>query len=127
MTIAAHGLIHCAFDPGSQAVVFLKRKLLIGRRTMATDIDTLIREIRSLPPDEQRRLQRVLAEGAPDNNQSSPSADKITDENYQQRLVDAGLLKHVKPRRRDQQAFDSFRPVEISGKPLSETIIEERR
>jgi hypothetical protein len=94
---------------------------------MATDIDTLIREIRSLPQDEQRRLQRALAEGTPDKNESSPNANKIADEDYQQRLVDAGLLKQVKPRHREQQSFDSFRPVEISGKPLSETIIEERR
>ena len=94
---------------------------------MATDIETLIREIRSLPPDEQCRLQQALAEGLSRGNTFSPTEDEIADGEYQQRLVEAGLLKQVKPRHRDQQAFDRFRPVEISGKPLSETIIEERR
>ena len=52
---------------------------------------------------------------------------ELTDEDYQKRLVEAGLLKEVRPRRCDQQAFERFEPVEISGKPLSETVIEERR
>lgn len=50
-----------------------------------------------------------------------------TDDEYQRHLVTSGLMKSAKPRRRDQQAFERFEPVEITGKPLSETIIEERR
>jgi len=51
----------------------------------------------------------------------------LTDEEYQTRLVKAGLLAAVRPRRRDQWKFEQFSPVEISGEPLSQTIIEERR
>jgi hypothetical protein len=53
---------------------------------------------------------------------------ELSEEEYQQLLVDAGLLDRVQPRPpRDAASFDQFQPVKISGKPLSETIIEERR
>ena len=90
---------------------------------MATDIERLIGEVQRLSPDERRRLREAM-----DEQVARSSASPLpTDEEYQERLVEAGLLKQVRPRRRDQRAFDSYRPVEISGKPLSETIIEERR
>jgi hypothetical protein len=53
---------------------------------------------------------------------------ELSEEEYQQLLVDAGLLERVEARPpRDAAVFDQFQPVKISGKPLSETIIEERR
>ncbi len=42
-----------------------------------------------------------------------------------QALIDAGLMKEIKPRFQGHSA--EFKPVPILGKPLSETIIEERR
>ncbi len=51
----------------------------------------------------------------------------LTDAEYQQRLVQAGLVQRAKTRLRDQTSFERFQPVTISGQPLSETIIEERR
>lgn len=40
-------------------------------------------------------------------------------------LVDAGLMKEIKPRCKERSA--AYKPVPIQGKPLSETIIEKRR
>ena len=42
-----------------------------------------------------------------------------------QALVDAGLMKEIKPR--CKKSVVDHMPVPIQGKPLSETIIEERR
>ena len=94
---------------------------------MATDVERLIQEIRALPPQERRRLQAVLAEEAGTESGWQNPVEEIADEQYQRRLVDAGLLKEIRPRKRDQRAFAAFEPAEISGTPLSETIIEERR
>jgi hypothetical protein len=94
---------------------------------MATDLTKLIQEVRSLTPDEKDRLRAVLSEESSVPVRALPPPSPLTDEEYQTRLVAAGLLKRVKPRHRDREAFDQFQPVEISGKPLSETIIEERR
>jgi hypothetical protein len=40
-------------------------------------------------------------------------------------LFEAGLIDEIRPRRK--RKFTAFGPVKISGKPLSETVIEERR
>jgi len=42
-----------------------------------------------------------------------------------QALIDAGLLKEIKPR--SKKSHTDYVPVPIQGKPLSETVIEERR
>ncbi len=93
---------------------------------MAADIDRLIQELRSLSAEEQQPMREAFAVELPSATSTS-SREERADVAYQERLVQAGLLKQVNPRRRDQQAFDGFKPVEISGTPLSETIIEERR
>ena len=94
---------------------------------MVSDTERLIEEIRSLAPEDRRRLQEALAEEAGGDSVRLPHVEKWTDETYQGRLLQAGLLREVRLRHRDQQAFERFRPVEIIGKPLSESILEERR
>ncbi len=94
---------------------------------MATDTERLIQEIRSLAPEDRRRVQEALAAETRDDTVRALSPGQRADEAYQERLIQAGLLREVRRRRRDQQAFERYRPVEIAGKPLSESIIEERR
>jgi hypothetical protein len=43
---------------------------------------------------------------------------------YWQRLVSLGLIKEVRPRPTDDRAFT---PVRVTGAPVSQTIIGERR
>jgi hypothetical protein len=42
-------------------------------------------------------------------------------------MVARGLLEEQAPRGKDIERFRRWQPVPIQGKPLSETIIEERR
>ncbi|GAL95586.1 hypothetical protein N0824_00102 [Microcystis sp. 0824] len=44
---------------------------------------------------------------------------------FHQSLLDAGLVKQIK--RPSSQPITERRLIEIEGKPISETIIEERR
>ena len=53
--------------------------------------------------------------------------ERAAEEEFQRRLVAAGLLKEVKRPLRDAQAFRNRRLIEVKGRPLSETIIEDRR
>jgi len=93
---------------------------------MATDIEKLLQEIQSLPAQERQRLHELLGTNA---NGSSDVAgtENHTEDEYQDLLVRSGLLERKKPRQRDQRAFDRFKPVPISGQPISETIVEERK
>lgn len=95
---------------------------------MATDLETLIEQIKALPQDEQERVRDALACVTP-----PPAAvgKALTEEEVNRRLVEAGILRERNHPARDpkeaQEAFDKYQPVPIRGKPLSETIIEERR
>ncbi len=43
---------------------------------------------------------------------------------YWQRLIHLGLIKEVRPQPTDEQLFE---PIRVTGLPISQTIIEERR
>jgi hypothetical protein len=92
---------------------------------MADDLQRILQEIRDLPPNDRDRLRHALDEpAAPRNPAPTDAADDVE---YQERLARAGLVGRVRPRLRDQQAFESYDPIPIVGKPLSEIVVEERR
>lgn len=90
------------------------------------DFEKLIAAVQSLSPRDRARLREVLAADANGGATAPCESHNLSDLDYQKRLQHAGLLKSVMPRARDQKAFERFRPVKVSGKPVSETIIEER-
>jgi hypothetical protein len=91
---------------------------------MATNVEQLIAEVRALPKSLQLQVQQALNESLAANGATNRGAQ---DAKYQEGLVQAGLLEEVKTRSSDQAVFDRFRPVAVVGRPLSETIIQERR
>jgi hypothetical protein len=93
---------------------------------MATDVEKLLQGIRLLSTDQKLYLQRALSREMADMTAAEHDTDSA-DLRYQQELLRAGLISEPKPRYPDQAASKSYCPVAISGKPLSETIIEERR
>ena len=53
-----------------------------------------------------------------------PEQDEDKEQAYWQLLLDQGLIKEVRPRPVDETPFT---PVQVTGEPLSQTIIDERR
>jgi hypothetical protein len=51
----------------------------------------------------------------------------MTEEAFAYALREAGLLSEVKPPITDFTPYQHRQPIETTGKPLSEIIIEERR
>ena len=43
---------------------------------------------------------------------------------YWQRLVDLGLIKEIRPQPKTEPPYE---PVRVTGPPISQTIVEERR
>ncbi|HEX5445816.1 MAG TPA: hypothetical protein VFW87_18460 [Pirellulales bacterium] len=93
---------------------------------MSNDVEKLIQDLRSLPPDDRRNVLAAL-KGSPALDAAALASDEAADEAYQKLLLEAGLISEVRRRCRDQRSFERFQPVPISGEPLSRTIIEERR
>ena len=99
-------------------------------------IEEIVKAVRELPPREQDELKRRLdalvslpeadqsLEASTETNHLHPDAVDL-DQRIQQALHSAGLLTEIKPpvkRPRKRRP-----PINIKGKPLSETIIEVRR
>ena len=99
-------------------------------------IEEIVEAVRDLPPKEQdevkRRLDALVSQPQADQSLvASTEANHVhqgavdLDQRIQQALYSAGLVTEIKPpakRPRERRP-----PINIKGKPLSETIIEDRR
>lgn len=89
---------------------------------MATAIfHKILEQVKALSTDEQRQLRTLL-----DTLLAPPSAPPTEDE-FERALVAAGLLSVPKLQDLDVEQYRQYQPVAVQGKPVSETLIEERR
>ena len=82
----------------------------------------LLTEIQKLPPAEQQRLLEALERDVKMPSERRP----ITEDEIEEILLAKGIISEIPPRVPDDEE-ETFEPIEVPGKPLSETIIEERR
>lgn len=82
-----------------------------------TTLEKVVEDVKTLTPDEQRELRGLLDEWL-----APPSNPQMTREELYRLLEEKGVLyPRTGPRR-----ISPFRPITIEGKPVSETIIEDR-
>jgi len=82
-------------------------------------LDRIVEEIKTLAPDEQWQLREML------DTMLVPAGEEDKRKGLHQALRAAGLITQVRqPRATDTP---NRRRIEVQGKPVSETIIEERR
>jgi hypothetical protein len=77
--------------------------------------------VQTLSREEQARLRSQLDATLAEPEASSP------EEAVERALFERGLLSEIKRPGTDLSAYRDRRLVKIKGKPLSETVIEERR
>ena len=82
----------------------------------------LLTEIQKLPPAEQQRLLEALKRDVKMRSERRP----ITEDEVEEILLAKGIISEIPPRVPDDEE-ETFEAIEVPGKPLSETIIEERR
>jgi hypothetical protein len=99
-------------------------------------IEEIVKAVRDLPPKEQVEVKRRLdilvsgreadqpVEASTETNHVHQDAIDL-DQRIQQALYSAGLVTELKPPVRRPR--ERHPPINIKGKPLSETIIEDRR
>ncbi|MFY9226243.1 MAG: hypothetical protein WAQ98_26435 [Blastocatellia bacterium] len=81
-------------------------------------LEQVVEQIKRLSLKEQLEIRNLL-------NEISLTAEEI-DKKLQAELLAEGLVSEIKPSHLSL-AKQNFKPIEIIGKPISETIIEERR
>ncbi len=83
-------------------------------------LEQILAEAKTLPPDEQQALCDALNEWL--RTRRAP----LTEAAFEQHLKDQGLLSEVPPPITNVSAYAQRKLARVTGKPLSETIIEER-
>ena len=81
----------------------------------------ILNEIYRLPIDQQNDLKRKFLQDSGSNGQTKP---RISQDEFDEILLADGFLANLPAEAKDD---DEFEPVAFTGKPISETIIEERR
>lgn len=81
-------------------------------------LEKVVEQIKGLSLAEQLEIRNLL-------NETPLTAEEI-DKKLQEELLVEGLISEIKPSYLPL-AKNSFKPIEIIGKLVSETIIEERR
>ncbi len=77
----------------------------------------IIQEIQKLPPFERREILDRISTDSSNNG-------LISEEDTAKQLLAKGIINEI-PADWDK-ADEDFEPIEIKGKPLSETLIEDR-
>ena len=81
----------------------------------------IIQAVQKLSPSDRVRVAEALARSV-DSNQPDDIAERQAE--FHQHLIERGLLKGIPDK---TLVRHDFKRIKIKGKPLSETIIEERR
>lgn len=82
----------------------------------AAELQRLMEEVKSLSPEERQQLQAVI------DLLPAPTPEDALG----RKLRELGLVRHP-PRDPSVLARPRPDPIQVSGKPVSETLIEERR
>lgn len=88
---------------------------------VATRLDAVIEQLKSLPPEQQREVRKLLDGLLHEQPVSTPEDD------LERHLLEAGLLCEIKPPITDLTSYRDRKPVTVKFKPLSEVIVEDRR
>lgn len=84
-------------------------------------LERLLEEIRSLTPAELAKVRELL-----DSLPPAPAVPPSREE-YEKYLLAKGIISHIPTRQPPSPEREAFKPIEVEGEPLSETIIRERR
>jgi hypothetical protein len=93
----------------------------MGKRMTTANLDQIIEAVKALNPEEQRQLHNMLEE------MLKESKPQMTEEEFEQRLLQRGVISRIPPPIADSTSLQNRKLMEVKGKPLSETVIEERQ
>jgi hypothetical protein len=90
----------------------------MGGKEVNMSVEEIVTAIEALPADDKMRVRAELEKRLSADLDARKRA-------FHEALLASGLVLEIKAPRRSEEK--PFRPIEVKGKPLSETIIEERR
>lgn len=88
---------------------------------VSASVNRILQQAQALSDAEREELRDLLVERATKHDELTQQQQVRT------ALVQRGLVEKEPPQGKDPERHRRWRPIAIKGKPLSETIIEERR
>jgi len=85
------------------------------------NVSRIFQDAQSLSDAEREELRQLLAERTVRQTDQSPQSL------FRQAMVKRGLLSPEPPKGIPAEELRAWKPISVRGKPVSETIIEERR
>jgi len=89
---------------------------------METNAQKIISTVQTLPISVQEEIVKTLQQNL-QKHYSSPAPDE---DEIERILLAKNLISEIPPRLKDDDE-ETFQPIKVSGKPLSETILEDRK
>lgn len=87
----------------------------------SSTLEQVLEVVKALSAEEQQKVRELLA------SLNSEAKPKMTIAEVEQKMLEDGFLMHIPSPVRDVTSFKKRKLIEVKGKPLSQTIIEERR
>ena len=90
----------------------------------SANVEKIIEKVRALTQEEQLQVRELIDSllGNPNEAQELLSPEDL----LERRLLERGVISEIPKRNFDPATYKEFEPIEVKGKPVSETIIEER-
>ena len=89
---------------------------------MQVTIDQIESGVKQLSAEDLRKV-RELVDSLLETKESKPA---MTEEEFAQHLYEKGIIGKPPPPITDFSRYENYQPIKVEGKPVSETIIEER-
>ena len=89
---------------------------------MSAEVERVLNEIKALTPEELQQVRAALEKMV-----AETTKPQMTEDEFEQMLLAKGIITSIPSRDLDPAEYLNRKPIEVKGKPVSETIIEERR
>ncbi len=91
---------------------------------MQVTIEQISSEVLSLSVEDLRKVRKLVDSLLVKKEESKPT---MTEDEFEQYLYKKGVIGEPPPPITDFSRYDDYKPVTVTGEPISETIIRERR
>lgn len=90
---------------------------------MQISVEQIVNEVQTLSAEDLRKVRSVV-DSILETKDEKP---QMTEEEFTQHLYEKGIIGKPPPPITDFSRYENYVPVTVTGEPISETIIRERR
>ncbi len=90
---------------------------------MQVTVEQIENKVKQLSSEDLKKV-RQLVDSLLKSKEAEP---KMTEEEFERHLAETGFITEYKPPIKDFSRYENYKPVTVTGEPISEMIIRERR